>query len=255
MSDHTQTVLSQFDPQAAAYTSSTVHATGADLARAGALIAANIPCETGKLLDVGCGAGHLSFAVSPHLSRVVASDPSPRMLEAVRKGAAERDETIETIQASAGALPFDDNTFCVVASRYSAHHWQGIEAALHEMRRVVKTGGFLLMIDVVGDEDDLVNTHLQTIELLRDRSHIRNFKASQWRDLIAASGFEMIEEATFPLALEFTSWVGRMQTSPQRVEMIRTLEADAPKEVQEALHIAADGSFELKTGLFWAKAV
>ncbi|ESQ84939.1 hypothetical protein AEAC466_07735 [Asticcacaulis sp. AC466] len=255
MTNHSQTIQNQFDPQAQAYLLSTVHAAGEDLARAAAIVAAAIPCETGKLLDVGCGAGHLSFAVSPHLSRVVAADPSPGMLDAVRQGADDRGQTIEAVRASAGDLPFDEGAFCVVASRYSAHHWLGLEAAMREMRRVVKTGGYLLMIDVLGDEDDLVNTHLQTMELLRDRSHIRNLKASQWRALIGASGFQLVEEAAYRLPLEFSSWVGRMRTSPQRIGMIRTLEDEAPAEVREALKISADGSFELQTGLFWARAV
>ncbi len=255
MPDHSQAVQAQFDPQANAYLTSAVHSAGPDLALAIELVSGAIPRETGKVLDLGCGAGHLSYALAPHVSKTTAVDPSPQMLATVATTAAERGLIIDTVQASAGALPFADGSFCVAASRYSAHHWLGIEAAMADMRRVVKTGGYLLMIDVVGEEDDLVDTHLQTMELLRDRSHIRNLKASRWRQVIAEAGFDLLVEEIFPLPLEFTSWVGRMRTSPQRIEMIRTLEAEAPQEVRDALAIQPDGSFTLHTGLFWAKAI
>ncbi|MDI7774176.1 class I SAM-dependent methyltransferase [Asticcacaulis sp. EMRT-3] len=255
MTDHSQTVHNQFDPQAAAYLTSRVHAEGPDLKRAAETVSAAIPAYKGKGLDIGCGAGHLAYALAPHLNCTVACDPSPAMLATVAQTAKLRGLTIETVQASADALPFADGEFCVVASRYSAHHWRNLPVALKAMRRVVKTGGYLLMIDVLGDEDDLVDTHLQAIEVLRDRSHLRNLKASQWRDLIAASGFEMVEEADWPLPLDFSAWVTRMRTSDQRAAMIRTLLDEAPAEVRDALKVQADGSFTLKTGLFWAKAV
>ena len=255
MSDHADAVQAQFDPQAAAYLSSRVHAEGPDLKRAAELVAAAIPADKGKALDVGCGAGHLAYALAPHLSRTVAADPSPAMLATVADSARKRWLNIETRQARADALPFADGEFCVAASRYSAHHWQGLEAAVAEMRRVVKTGGYLLMIDVLGHEDDLVDTHMQAIELLRDRSHRRNLKGSQWRRVIAASGFDMIEEESWPLPMAFEPWVTRMRTPALRVEAIRAVLDEAPAEVRDALEVQPDYAFAFRTGLFWAKAV
>ncbi len=255
MTDHAETVQTQFDPQAAAYLTSRVHAEGADLQRAVALVSAAIPADTGRALDVGCGAGHLAYALRPHLKRTVAVDPSPSMLATVAETARAKGLVIETVEAKSDALPFADGEFCVAASRYSAHHWQNLDVAMGEMRRVVKRGGFLLMIDVLGDEDDLVDTHMQAIELLRDRSHRRNLKASQWRALIEASNFEIVEAAVWPLPLAFDPWISRMRTSQPRADMIRTVLAEAPAEVRDALDVQPDGSFTLRTGLFWAKAV
>jgi len=254
MTDHADTVQAQFDPQAAAYLTSRVHAEGADLIRAAERVAASIPARNGKALDVGCGAGHLAYALAPHVKRMVAADPSPAMLATVAEAAHAKGLTIETVLARADALPFADGEFCVAASRYSAHHWQNLDVAMREMRRVVKTGGYLLMIDVLGDEDDLVDTHMQAIELLRDRSHRRDLKASQWRELIKASGFEIVEEAVWPLPLDFGSWVARMRTPQPRVDMIRSVLAEAPAEVRERLSVQPDGAFTLQTGLFWARA-
>lgn len=253
--DHRETVQAQFDPQAQAYLQSTVHAMGPDLLRASELIIQSIPAASGQFLDVGCSAGHLSFAVAKALASVVAVDPSPNMLATVNRAANEKGlANIQTVQATAESMPFDDGRFCVVASRYSAHHWIKLPEALKEMRRVVKPGGYLLMIDIEGDENPLVDTYLQAIEVLRDRSHIRDRSPSEWERLITDAGFSTIEHHSWATRLAFDPWVTRMRTSPERIAVIRTVQQEAPAEVRQALAIEEDGSFSMKTGLWWAKA-
>ncbi|MGB6309440.1 MAG: methyltransferase domain-containing protein [Steroidobacteraceae bacterium] len=253
MRTHSQSVHDQFDSRAQAYLTSGVHAAGPDLARAKDLVRQLVP-ETGHALDVGCGAGHLSFALAAGLARVVALDPSPNMLATVEKAAAARGlNHIETRQAGAECLPFADRSFSLACTRYSAHHWTRLEFALLEMRRVLQPGGRLLIIDVLGHEEALIDTHLQSVELLRDPSHVRNRSASEWRALLGAAGFVDVELTQWPLRLEFAPWTERMRTPADRVSMIRLLQIDAPREVQEALTIEPDGSFAVTTGLFWAR--
>jgi ubiquinone/menaquinone biosynthesis C-methylase UbiE len=253
MRTHGQSVQDQFDPQAQAYLSSRVHAEGPDLLHATSLVR-HASLAAGHAIDVGCGAGHLSFAVAPSVARVVALDPSPNMLATVEEAAAARGLTqIETRQAGAESLPFAGSTFSLACTRYSAHHWTRLEAALREMRRVLQPRGRLLIIDVLGHEEPLLDTHLQCMELLRDPSHVRNRSAKEWRSLIAAAGFADIEYTEWPLRLEFAPWVARMRTSADRTSMIRALQNEAPREVQEGLAIEPDGSFIVKTGLFWSR--
>lgn len=254
MKNHLQTNLDQYATQARAYLESPVHAQGPDLVQAKALVAQSVPAQ-GQALDVGCGAGHLGFALAPHLARIVALDPSAPMLATVREAALARGwQHIETVPSNAEALPFADASFDLVCSRYSAHHWTRLEAALAEMRRVLKPGGHLLIIDVQGEEDALVDSHLQAIELLRDRSHVRNRSASQWHALLGAAGFDNTEHHHWPVHIDFSTWVARMRTPASRVAMIREVQAEAPQEVQQALAFEPDGSFTFTTGLFWAKA-
>lgn len=253
MRTHTQSVQDQFDSQAQAYLSSSVHAEGPDLAYAKELVGKAIP-ESGEALDVGCGAGHLSFTLAPLLSRVIALDPSPNMIATVAKAAAARGfAQIETRQGSAELLPFADASFSLVCTRYSAHHWLHLAAALREMRRVLRPGGYLLVIDVLGHDDPLVDTHLQTMELLRDTSHVRNRSAAEWRSLLGAAGFADSQSQAWPIRLAFSPWVERMRTPEQNVSVIRALQTAAPREVQEALAFEPDGSFAIQTGLFWTR--
>lgn len=251
---HQQAIQQQFDPQAQAYLASTVHAQGPDLAHAQQLVARHLPASKARVLDVGCDAGHLAFALSPHVHQVMAVDPSPGMLDTVRRAAQHRGlGNIDTRQAHADALPFADGHFCTVATRYSAHHWTALEASLREMHRVIKPGGYLLVIDILGHEDALVDTHLQAMEVLRDCSHVRNHSASQWQALLIEAGFTVHEQAQWPVRLAFADWVARMRTPALQTEAIRALQHGAPQEVHQALAIEPDGSFTPRTGLFWAQ--
>jgi len=251
---HDQTVTAQFDPKSQGYLTSAVHAAGPDLQQA-ALLVLQLPARD-AMLDVGCGPGHLSFALAPHFRHVVATDLSPSMLVTARAAAVQRAlPQIQVQQAAAQTLPFPDAHFDLVASRYSAHHWHDVAAALQEMRRVVRPGGMLLMIDLLGDESPLVDTHLQAIELLRDPSHVRNYSPSQWRRLLQIAGFQLQQDFFWPTRLEFGSWVERMRTPPDSVTVIRNLLAGASAEVRAGLSVESDGSFVPRTGLFWAQPV
>ena len=111
MRTHDQAVHDQFDPRAAAYLTSAVHAQGPDLLHAQNWSRAWADPRD-SLLDVGCGAGHLSFALAPAFKRVVAVDPSPGMLTTVARAAAGRGlPQLEVQQGSAESLPFADSTF------------------------------------------------------------------------------------------------------------------------------------------------
>lgn len=250
--DHHSHVHAQFDPQAQAYLSSAIHAQGPDLVHAREVLGLHTP--QARVLDIGCGAGHLSFALAPVAAHVVAADPSEGMLRTVAQAAADKGlNNITTVQALAEKLPFDAASFDAVVTRYSAHHWLDLPGALTEMRRVVRPGGLLLVIDIEGHEDALVDTHLQTLELLRDRSHVRDRSPSEWARLLKAAGLDALQHQSWPSTLEFDSWVTRMRTPEQRVAMIRSLQREAPAEVQAALTIQADGSFTPHTGLWWGR--
>jgi ubiquinone/menaquinone biosynthesis C-methylase UbiE len=251
MQNHDQAVLRQFDAQAAAYFTSPVHAAGADLDWLRDVWLPSLPAG-GRALDAGCGAGHLGFTLAGHFAEVVAVDPSAGMLETVAGHAARQGLPVTTCRALADDLPFESASFDLVASRYSAHHWLHLERSLQELHRVLRPGGHLLLIDVLGDESVLVDTHLQAIELLRDPSHICDRSSSAWQRLLAAAEFEIVATQAWPLRLEFASWAARMRTPELQLQAIRALQTGAPQEVRSALQLEDDGSFSVRTGAFVA---
>jgi ubiquinone/menaquinone biosynthesis C-methylase UbiE len=250
MISHDEQVDRQFGPVAAAYLTSAVHSQGADLVKAGQALRG-----AGLVLDVGCGAGHLSFAVAPHVGAIVASDLSPEMLaqvdaEARRRGLA----NLSTQRASAEALPFADAHFDAVCTRFSAHHWNDVQRGIGEMRRVLKPGGRLIVIDIVAPESALFDTHLQAIELLRDASHVRDYALAEWTERLATAGFKVAAHERWPLRMEFDTWVARMKTPADRVAVLRGLLQNAPREVRAHFNVGDDSSFDIEAALIDCRA-
>lgn len=243
-------VTDQFGPRAAAYVASSVHATGPDLVNVSKLAAERRP---GHVLDLGCGGGHATYAVAPHAGHVVACDLSEDMLKAVSAEAERRGLTnVEVQQAAAEQLPFADGSFDVLISRYSAHHWSDWQRGLREARRVMRPEGMLVFIDVVAPPNSLLDTHLQTIELLRDPSHVRDYSLGEWTMALEAADMALTSIATHRLHLDFADWVARMSTPATLVEAIRTLQRGASTLVRDAFQIAADGSFVIDVAMIIA---
>ncbi len=247
MISHDEQVDRQFGPVAAAYVTSAVHSQGADLARIADLLREHAGRHgPATVLDVGCGGGHLSFAMAPHAVSVTACDLSPEMLAAVA-GEAERRglRNLRTQQGAAEALPFADASFDWVCTRFSAHHWADLPAGLREMRRVLKPGGRVIVIDVVAPDSALLDTHLQAVELLRDPSHVRDHSLAEWAAQLARVGLAVDAQDTWPLRMVFDTWVARMQTPADRVAVLRSLLQSAPREVREYFNVTSDSSFDI----------
>jgi SAM-dependent methyltransferase len=238
---HERVVEAQFGPRAKAYVESAVHSQGADLEAIAAL------AQNAELaLDLGAGGGHVSYALARHARRVIASDLSSEMLAAVARTARERGlSNIETVEAPAEHLPFEDETFDFVASRFSAHHWRDFDAGLREARRTLKRGGRAAFVDVYAPGQALFDTHLQAIELLRDHSHVRDYTSAQWLDTLGRSGFAIEVCRTWRLRMDFPVWIARMQTPDDNMKAIRALQIAASAETKAHFAIEPDGSFSL----------
>jgi ubiquinone/menaquinone biosynthesis C-methylase UbiE len=248
---HHDVVIEQYDSQASAYLASAVHAAGADLERMASLIGQR---PDAVALDMGCGGGHVAFRMAPLVGKVVAYDLASGMLETVAAEARRRGlDNIVTKQGAAEALPCPAQSFDVVATRYSAHHWHRFKDGLAQMARVLKPGGLALFMDVVSPGVPLLDTWLQSIELLRDPSHVRNASTDEWRTTLAALGFEIGEVSTYRLRLEFAPWIARMRSPDAHVAAIRSLQQRAPAEVREYFEIGEDGSFTVDTALLAAR--
>jgi SAM-dependent methyltransferase len=215
-----------YGPRAADYVTSAVHAQGPDLDHIETLLAGH---GGASVLDLGCGGGHVSYRAAPHVARVVAVDVTPAMLAQVQKTAAARGiANIETQQAPAESLPFAAATFDFVLCRFTAHHWHDLDAGLREARRVLKPGGTAVFIDTVAPASPVLDTHLQTIELLRDASHVRNYTVPEWTAALARAGFTLRSFTQRRLALDFASWTARSRTPPTLAAAIRELQRAAP---------------------------
>jgi SAM-dependent methyltransferase len=192
--------------------------------------------------------------VAPHAASVTAYDLTAQMLAVVqREASARRLGNITTVQGMAEELPFPDAHFDRVISRYSAHHWHDVPAALRELQRVLKPGGQALLIDTAGGETPLLDTHLQAVEILRDPSHIRDYSVREWLAFFREAGLPANLRKEWPVKIEFSSWIERQRTSPDRVAAIHALWGAAPDEVRAFFEVQPDSSFTLQKVLITAQ--
>ena len=246
-------IQQQFGAVAENYVASVVHARGEDLPilrRAAALR------REEWVLDLGTAVGHTAFMLAPDAAQVVGVDLTTEMLDRATRLAGERQVTNVTFaRADVGHLPFSDSAFDLVTSRYSAHHYGQPSRVVAEVDRVLKPGGRFLLSDTVAPDDPALDTFINTVELLRDRSHVRDHTIAQWQTLLAGAGLQNEVVHTWNLRLDFSDWIERMRTPVQYVEILRALLRDAPTGARHAFSIEREEplSFCLKGALILAR--
>ena len=111
-----------------------------------------------RVLEVGCGPGHLSIRLARgHGLEVTGIDLDPDMIGRARANAERAGEGFARLPAGllpsflvgdAASLPFPDGSFDLVVSTLSMHHWADPTAGLAEIGRVLRPGGRALVWDV-----------------------------------------------------------------------------------------------------------
>ncbi len=233
-------VRSQFGAAAAAYTASVGHR---DPAMVGRVVELARPQPSDRALDVAAGAGHTALALAPHVAEVIAYDITPQMLAETARNAVERGLTNVAIrQGAAEQLPFADSSFEIVTVRHAPHHFADAAQAVREMARVTKSGGRVIIVDSRAPEDPVLDREFNHIEKLRDPSHVRNYRPSEWRSMVTATGLRItFEELDFYTEngrpMDFAAWTRRANTPPAAIAELARLFRDASPALIEALRI------------------
>lgn len=240
-------VQRQFGPVAAAYATSGVHKEGPELT---AMLAAADLQGNERVLDIACGAGHTALAFAAGAADVVAVDVTEAMLATARRLAAEQGIANVAFQpGDAEALPFPVASFDLITCRYAAHHFAHPAAAAREWARVLKPAGSLLLVDIIAPDDPAADTVLNAAEILRDPSHVRDYRIAEWLAMFEAAGLTMQTLGQWPLRLPFASWTERMRTPPPTAAQIVALFAGARPSVRETLSLEPDGTFTCPVAL------
>jgi len=237
-------VQSQFGAAAAAYTASRGHSDPAMLRR---VVELAEPKPADLALDIATGAGHTALAIAPHVAGVMAFDLTQEMLdETVRNAAVRGLGNVSTRRGAAENLPFNDASFDIITVRQAPHHYADVRRAIAEMARVAKRGGRVIVVDSRAPEDDALDRQFNHIEKLRDPSHVRNYRPSEWRTMIEHGGLRITAlELDFYTengsAMDFDSWTRRSKTQPVAVAELRRLFRNASPPLIEAIRIEFHG--------------
>jgi SAM-dependent methyltransferase len=102
---------------------------------------------TGRVLEIGIGSGlNLPF-YGPDVSSVTGIDPSPALLAMAGSRRGEMSFPVELLEGSAEALPLDAASADSVVTTWTLCSVPDPEAALQEVRRVLRPGGKLLFVE------------------------------------------------------------------------------------------------------------
>lgn len=138
-----------------------------------------------RLLDVGCGTGLLLSRLARALPGVALAgvDRDRTMLAPARSRLPEA----ALLHAAAGSLPFADAAFDAAVTSSSLHFWPDPAEGLRELRRVLRPGGQLVLLDWSADP-----LHMRLFERwvrLRDPAHNRVLSKAGLEAVLEGAGF------------------------------------------------------------------
>lgn len=136
-----------------------------------------------RYADLGIGDGMLTLMLAEVARSVTAVDVSPEMLAQLANRAKKKGiDNIELVEGEIEDLPLPDESHDVVVASQALHHAAKPAACLAEARRILVSGGRLLVIDLLAHNEEWVRDRLQHRHL--------GFTETELRDLLEEAGFE-----------------------------------------------------------------
>jgi len=145
----------------------------------------------GQVLEVAVGTG-LNLPLYPPTVTLSGVELSPAMLALARQRATEHDLNVDLREGDAQALPFDDASFDTTVCTLSLCTIPDPAAAIAEMRRVLRPGGLMLLLDHIGSTWPPIWAVQRLIEQFTIRS-AGEYMTRRQLPLVQAAGFEILE--------------------------------------------------------------
>jgi len=140
--------------------------------------------------DLGCGTGQLTETVAPHVRRVISVDGSPDMLEAARQRLSNA-PNVDLRKGELESLPINSGELDVAMLSLVLHYSPEPPRALSEVGRVVRTGGRVLVVDMLPHDRE---------EYQQQMGHVwLGFSEGQITRLLTGSGFGDVRVRMLPV--------------------------------------------------------
>jgi ubiquinone/menaquinone biosynthesis C-methylase UbiE len=145
----------------------------------------------GNVLEVAVGTGR-NFDFYSRGVGITGVDLSPVMLDIARRHATDLDLEVDLSVADAEALPFDNDSFDTAVCTLSLCTIPDPAASIAEMKRVLRPGGQLLLLDHIGSTWWPIWAAQRLIEQLTIRAAGEHMTRRQL-PLVEAAGFDIVE--------------------------------------------------------------
>jgi ubiquinone/menaquinone biosynthesis C-methylase UbiE len=228
-------VQQQFGKNAANYVSSAIHKDGKDLVKMVEMTELN---GSELLLDIATGGGHTANAFAPLVEKVTAVDLTEEML-AVAEGFIKNNghQNVEFVQGDAEQLPFKDESFDIVTCRIAPHHFPNLDLFIKEVERVLTSQGQFILDDNVVPEGEEYDRFYNTLEKMRDYSHFRAWKKSEWIQKIEDSGLEIFEMHRYEKTFVYESWCKNMKLSETEKENLTRYILEQSEKIKDKFKV------------------
>lgn len=220
--EHHARILDQFTRQAEPFALAPAHSTEESLQ----LFLDTVQVAADDIaLDVACGPGIISCALAARAQQVTGIDLVPAMIEQANKRQREKElNNIQWLIGNAEQLPFADNSFSLVVTRYSFHHLLHPELVLAEMKRVCRPGGRVAVADVTPEAEKI--ERYDELETLRDPSHAKTLSPDQLKRLGEDLKLNFLRNASFGLSTALEDLLRASFPPPGNAEKYRQKVAD-----------------------------
>lgn len=191
------------------------------------VLAERVALDGAHVADLGCGSMTFSRLLVERGATVLACDPDPAVAD--RQAQADAIAGIEFAAAESHAIPAGDASLDGVVFSFSLHHVpaETHEAVLAEVRRVLKPGGFLCVIEPWGGPLNEVMRHFDDEEAVRATAQA-SLRAH------AVPAFENVREFTYHSIIEYASFDDFASRFAGRTESDGFTEADVRRPEVEA---------------------
>jgi ubiquinone/menaquinone biosynthesis C-methylase UbiE len=161
-----------------------------------------------RVLDVAAGTGHLGREIAPRVRQVIAIDMTPEMLrQGIGEAARASITNIVFEQGRAEKLRYPDDSFDMVVTRLSLHHFADPHPAIREMVRVCRPGNQIGIMDMISPDDTILASQYNRLERLRDPSHTRCLTIAELQTAMQNAGLTNIEVASRDIEVNLNSWM------------------------------------------------
>jgi len=199
-----------------------------------------------RVLDIATGTGEFARVMAPHVTTVIGIDATDAMMEQGKKFIEQAGIKNVTFQKGVVQdLPFEDETFDIVSSRYAFHHFAEPKSVISEMVRVCKTDGHIIIVDIIVPDESTATVY-NYYEWLCDQSHTRCLGFEEFQTCFRLFGMDVISARTRDLEEELIEWMDFSLTEKEhRVKILAAVKTElgggpktglAPREKDAVLY-------------------
>jgi ubiquinone/menaquinone biosynthesis C-methylase UbiE len=218
MDRHGKTVQEEFTRQAEAFARAP-ELRAADVTQRIADVLAELRPD--RVLDLACGPGVLARLLSEHARVVVGADLTDAVLRVARRGTGDA-RNVGFVRSLAERTPFRTGAFDAVVLRLALHHFARPADQLAEVRRLLRPGGRLVVLDIVTSPDAETAMLHNAIETLRDPSHARFVPMATLQAGLRDAGFAVLSESSWRTPRDFAGWAS-IVSEPARMASLEVV--------------------------------